>query len=905
MKEKFFLIFLFVLISGGIFWNWRQSIFDRSMLPSVDEGFADMTAAQYIRTFLHQEHRLPKIFDTRTYSQSMDTSYYKRTIIAMPLVIMAELFKNNPDRIYVLAYILGIGVVFFLFSLISKQLNLGQLATIIGIIFYVFLSPFLGFGILSGNFRMFIIYIVSISLLYGLLIYFRKELNVSVIGLVLSFFSFYVLFIGNPTSATLAAIILLPLANLLVAGSWKKIFFAKAAIFYFFCLAVGLNFLNQILKVDDIFPSFKVTAGNLVYNEMTNPLNALFSLGWYTFNKIAYPINPILFNIAAVFFLFLVAGGVISFRDRKAKLLLFLMIFIGFCFFTGIYGPLRSVFTMLPSFYRSPTRLFGNTFCLLLEVIAMAGVAYYIRINRRLSFALLIPPFLVVVSGILTLNEYLMRSYRVSPEMLRSVSLIDKRYRVLTLPLHGPSSFNYPLEAGGYVPYAMFGSSLNHVGEYLLTVNNIKNAYLAPSPWEVPWRTANFFNECEALLQQNEIEKMLNLLSWAPDLRYLLIYRSIIPEKILENLELSQKINVLYKSESISLLEIKQNKLAGPIEGLGAAAFLFSPNPLNFMSRRQNNNILLIDQKDFIKEPEYFRKMANSSYIFDNVVLTDVINEIILYRTVVSRGIMEKIISRFDKSYANVGWSVTPALEAIGGYFSDSAISHAKYVVSYRPNQDSEYYIFGRFKLTEGNKNKVRVSVAARIFDTKIEANLDTTKWINLGKVVLSRGSFNKLIVEMLEDRSISLDVLSVIPVDMYHAELSSWEAKFDNKLLTTDNYFNYRFKNYKNLEYFKSQNSESTKTVYSSKRMPSGEREYYLTSKNWRSGRLLETTETLIKDDYVKTRLGQAPSYLLLAKSYLPYWQSRVSRANNFASNYFLNGFYLSEEEVELQYDE
>jgi hypothetical protein len=534
------LMFIFFFgVSTCFFIDWIPS--HSSQIPAFEEGLLDVSAVQYSARYLRANHRLPQLWENRTYSQSLDEQYYQATLVELPATLIAVVFPVDAIHAVALCHLFLTTVILIIIYLTLRYFGLEVISSAAGALIYLATNSYYLTGISQGNMRLLLILTGLTMLVYFAMLYAARK-KVSPVRRLLLFLGIALgsTIIGQGNLSLLPQALLFIIVLPLALRNSIDINLKKLIVVGLIVIAVSAFCFIQIQKAKALDPD--PVASSLLFNEAPNLFTAFnLSIG----NPSRPPLEVQNFNLTwrteALAATVLVVS-IIGLMLQADLCVLGLWIICYAALTAGPNGPLAQYMNLIPYF-----RSAGRTFFLFLHygIIILFTCSLdmlFKRIGNRSIARTAIGILLAILlfPALLVERNKLVRTRQIEPGLEEAYRSIPNGSTISLLPQYlGGSS--YSDNAENYALYRhdfAVGLSLMHQHEYLSEKYNLQNTTSPPNDWTIPLLTRNNFAYLEKSIEKGrwaEIRKQLSYLN--PDLGYLIIYTKIIHPKVTQGFQ--------------------------------------------------------------------------------------------------------------------------------------------------------------------------------------------------------------------------------------------------------------------------------------------------------------------------------------------------------------------------------
>jgi hypothetical protein len=533
--SNWLVFFFFLGISTYFFFDWMPS--HSNKIPAFEEGFLDVSAVHYSARYLNNHHRLPQLWENRTYSQSLDEQYYQTTLVELPATLIAAVFPVDAIHAVALCHLfLTVAILTFIYFTL-RLFGLDAISAVAVAMVYLATNAYYFAGVSHGHIRFLAGLIGFTMMVYFALLYATRTKGSLVRGLLLLLgIALGSMMIGQANLSLLPQafffIIVLPLAlRNKIAINLKKLMVVGLVM----SLVLAFCFI-KIQKAKAINPDPEISS--LFFNEAPNLFSA-FNLSLGNLNR--PPIEVQNFNstwrieaLAAAVLVVSIIGLILD-----TNLAVWGLWIIGYAALAaGPNGPLAQYMNWLP-YFRSAGRtfyLFMHYGMILLFALSLNMLFKKVRRAPIIKIAAVILLMVLVVLALKLERNKLITTRVIEPRLEEAYRRIPSRSTISLLPqrlrdsLYSANIQNYAMYRQDFaVPH-----SLMHQHEYLSEKCNLQNTTTPPNDWTIPLLTRNNFTYLDINIEKGhwaEVQKQLGYLN--PDLGYLVIYTKIIKPNVI------------------------------------------------------------------------------------------------------------------------------------------------------------------------------------------------------------------------------------------------------------------------------------------------------------------------------------------------------------------------------------
>jgi len=767
-------IFIFLVIAVALYSGWLIGL-QQGGVPAFEEGLMDIACLDYYLNHICQYHYLPTLFDSRTYSQPMDLSYYTRTpVLVFPLLLsplLGQCAFNCSVATFILCNFLSMLITYYLVYRHTRNIW----ASFLSAILYILSNSLLISGIAHGHLRYAaIIFLIPLMFLATDLVFAdeKRPLFIGAIATVL----LYLWFLGvNSTIGTICLVCCITV--------WMGIYACKkrlprlAVLTSIFVICATSYYVVFILSYAKFFPSAQVTLNELITNETPNLLQAL-ALNIAQANRT----NPAVMSIGVLYaytliqFLPLPLSILAIFNNRRHIVPFFIGVLL-MLFSTPLSVAL---YMLMPMPFRAPGRTFLPTATFIFAFLAGIGFSWlYHHLPKNIHIPKLknktpqifsLGLICLILAGSMPVFMYTAKSWNIPSDIEQAYRSIPKGSRVLMIPIYGTVSFGYSLsspEQAYYREDASVGWTLVHLHEYMASKYQLKCADGGTS-WEIPFMTKWWLEMInEKMATWNDTIGAINTLSLAPDLQYLVVYKKITPLYVLEQLDKSNQLEKTFNSETMAVYK-RTNSIEQPIMESNKAFLLYCGSyryslPSITMLTSGQTPIIMGQTPWELFDLENAKNMENLIFTTQNTFIDDIVTEYAIVNTKNKVFInLEDTISATETSWIRSGfWQ-----PSLGKYTIATITPEKLYNVSFKVDAEDTYDIYIRSPCNGPWRGKLQTYLNHKYIGTIIfPQDSYGFKWFNIGTFNLTRGE-HTLGLKNTESQWIDIDAIAIVKHD-------------------------------------------------------------------------------------------------------------------------------------------
>ena len=788
-------ILVLIIVSVLIFSGWLRCP-NSEIIPAFEEGLMYTSCIDYYIDHLIHFGSIPALFDSRTYSQPMDISYYMRTpALILPILFSLLLGKsvfNGVIAFFIFGSFLSMLVIYYLVYRHTYNIT----ASLFSANLYLLTNSLLINGIAQGHLSyVTIIILIPLIFLVTYWVFAEKRKNVCILGIVLTFL-LYTWFLGVNTIIGFICL----LCSLVTWSClyWNRKQLPKLILVTIIFVSCTAFYLTFVMSYSKLFPSPQFMLSEISFNEIPNLLQAvelniaqtnrtdpaIMATGTiYIYTLIRY--LPVTFSILSI-----LAGK----KYAVPFSISFLLILASSALSIGFYW-------FMPMPFRAPGRTFLPTATFIFAFLAGIGFSWlYSHFPKNIHIPKLknktpqiFSLFLIclILAGSLPVFMSTAKTWKNTSDVEQAYRSIPKGSRVLMIPIYGTVSFGYSLsspEQAYYREDASVGWTLVHLHEYMANKYQLKCADGGTS-WEIPFMTKWWLEMInEKMSAWNDTIGAINNLSLAPDLQYLVVYKKITPSYVLEQLDKSNQLEKTFNSETMAVYK-RTNSIEQPIMESSKAFLLYCGSyrySLQSITMLTSGQIpIIMGQTPWeLFDLKNAKNMENLILTTQNTFIDDIATEYAIANTKNKVFInLEDTISATETSWIRSGfWQ--PSL----GKYTIATITHEKiYNVSFKVDAEDAYDIYVRSPCNGPWRGKLQTYLNHKDIGTVIfPQDSYGFKWFNIGTFNLTRGE-HTLGLKDTESQWIDIDAIAIVKhneikqnVEAYKKEIAQLISKKD-----------------------------------------------------------------------------------------------------------------------------
>jgi len=744
-----------------------------------DEAAHSLATIHYYVNYFHQYHSIPLVYDSSTYSQPMDFSYYLRTPTNfIPMILSLILGLDATGAVTASSALLLFGTLSATYYFVH-QYTKSTASSFTSAILYVF-SGYALFTMYLSSVKLFLVLFLIPLLAIGLHLYMRIDGKKSLSLLALSTI-IYAWFIG--INAYIAAIGLVSILVVMLFTHEQRQHWWKLATAGLICgtlTGIYLFFVKSISLF--LFPPH-MRLINYQWHHAPNLLQSLaLTIGPNN------PLAPGTVSIGADFWYtlicFLPLGlASVAIVYKRRLVLAYLLGLLLLALSTGVNGPLGWLYLHTPFL---PFRASGRTFMpvaafifVFLAGVGMAIILDKLRVlNVKRSFRYIVPAVSISLIGFvlgvgMSTSRECAKTYNVPAEVEQAYQQIPHGSQVLVLPMCGPRDFGLSLSAPEvrlYKQDAIAGHFISHLHMYEVNKNHLREAYAPINVWEVPPMTNWFFSMMrEKLASWNDSSGAIGLLNSAPNLQYLVIYKKLVPQSILEAFSTNSELEKAYENDLMLVYKRVDSTLMPILES--KKAFLLYCGSYRYalpsITRLTNGKtpVLMGETPWYIMDLQDIERMNNLTIVAQNTSLDDVAMIYALTH------VKEKIIINPDDSlafsetnfYSSRFWQ--PSINAS----ILTTTTSAPYSQSFTISAEGTYDIFIRTACNGKWQGSLNVSLDGRFIGRGyFPVDKYGPTWLQIGTFDLTHGKHELTFINTQPGRPVGIDAIAIVDHQQY-----------------------------------------------------------------------------------------------------------------------------------------
>ncbi|MEM2703213.1 MAG: hypothetical protein QXR45_08640 [Candidatus Bathyarchaeia archaeon] len=777
------LFMLSVLIFSG--WLIRPS---NEIVPSFEEGFMYTACIDYYMNHLLQYGSIPALFDSRTYSQPMDISYYMRTpALILPILFSLLLGKslfNGVIAFFIFGNFMSTIVIYYL--VYRHTYNI--LASIFSATLYLVTNPLLINGFAQGHLSyVTITLLIPLTFLATYWVFAVKTKQVCILGIVLTFL-FYIWFLC--VNAVIGFICLLCSFVIWSCLYWDKGQLLKLILIIIIIASCTALYLSFILSYAKFFPSPQFMLSEISFNEIPNLLQAL-ELNIAQTNRT----DPAIMATGTIYIYTFIrylplTFSILSIIACKKHVVPF---FVGFLLILSSSALSIVFYWFMPMPFRAPGRIFLPTAALIFAFLAGIGFSWFysnfskiIYIpkldNRPPIFSSLCLMSLILVGSLSVLMPNV-KLWEIPDDVDQAYRSIPRGARIIMIPIYGALSFSYSLsspELAYYRKDASVGWTLVHLHEYMANKYQLKCADGGTS-WEIPFMTKWWLEMInEKMTVWNDTIGAINALNLAPDLQYLVVYKKIIPQYVLEQLDNSNQLEKTFDSETMAVYK-RTNSIELPVMESEKAFLLYCGSyrySLPSLAMLTKGKIpIIMGQTPWglfnLKDAE---NMENLIFTTQNTFTEDIAIEYAIANA------ENKIFINLEDTIkaTETDWVLSGFWQPSWNKYTLATITPGKiYNISFKLDNANNYDIYIRGTCNGPWRGKLQVWLNhENVSVISFPQDSYGFKWFNIGTFNLTLGE-NILGLENIESQWIDIDVIAIVK----HEEIEKTITIYENAI--------------------------------------------------------------------------------------------------------------------------
>ncbi len=684
MKQNNFIYIILIFIAIILInINWIYAVIKGNDL-SLDEGYFDLGGSIAI-----SESQNPFFYDIRAYGQpSEGVPYGKLSIFAFSSLL--NFILHNGSVSFVLTSALTFLIMsFMLFDLLSSEFKLKKEISLFFTLLYLLSHPLLSYFFAHGHLRFLMVIFLPIVYLY---IWF-KIFNISItptrrlaLLFIISFVS--LIFIFGQIIAFFLFLFLLMYTTPFVIKTGKTNYLKTLFTILIFTMPWFIIWIIYYKFYYLIFFNFEgFNTSNYDYFAMSQPLLNIFeNIGHVNRSplELQAATNPLLNIIYSLpFFLFLTFF--ITTNTKKNYILLILLLSVMFLA-SGIYGPFFAIFNEYNLPFRAPGRTFlpaAFPFLIIFGAIGANNLVKNADIRACGKFKILyVISILILFFSAYTIGTNYQYVYNINPKLHDAYSKIPAYNRIMMIPVWGSVGSGISMSYNGtykYQPYPSVGYSVMNQDEYLAAEHNLKNAFSPPSPYEVPFLNLWLFSDFlwDKIITWQDYNGFYQHIKLLPNLKYLVIYKQILPQNIIDGLSKNPAVKTVYENEDLSILEIK-NQTSNEIITSNKAFLLYTSSwryghsTLLTLLEKYNITYPIIFEATtpwYSLKPDQFDK--NMTLVFNNIYSVEdmVLDDHLFNNKLKKNELIDKVNERND----NVSGYWQPSYDKVSMYLRENS----------------------------------------------------------------------------------------------------------------------------------------------------------------------------------------------------------------------------------------
>jgi hypothetical protein len=789
-KKHLIVVIIFFAISILMYSPWIVGLYQEK-IPCIVEGLADITTISYFADYFSHYNSFPAVLDYRTYSQPTDILYYMRTPMDLFPSLFSLLFNISAFGSEVLIFILytffAMVIIYYLVYNQTKNIC----APILSAILYVFTNGILISAIVQGHMR----FITTIFLIPALFLttnfcFSEKRMN-NVLGFIAIPILFFLFLSTNAIIATLSlviAIIFWIIINIRT-HSYSR---SKIILFIIVSFIPFLFYIISIFQYKMLLPSPFMTLSSYAWEQTPNLLQSL-ALNTAQLNKIPPELMSIGVNYLYTLVIFLpITASLISFFVNKKYIVLYLIGLMLILLSAGLYGPFAQIFLSFSIPFRAPGRTFLPVATFIFSFLSGVGLSALFanqKNNFRKVFVFCIIG-LVLSVGLLTILPSV-KTWEIPKEIESAYEHIPEGSRVLVIPIYGSISYGYSLSSPGMVAYrndSSVGLEILHMHEYESNKHHLKDAFAPPSFWEAPHMTKWYFDMVnEKMVKWDDAIGALYLLNYAPDLQYLIVYKKIVPDHVLEQLNESNQLKNAYENE-LMIVYKRINSISSPIIESDKAFLLYTGSyrySLPSVVRLSNGSIPVFmgETPWYLMKLQDIENMKNLTIVIVNTNTTNIATEYAISDTENRILINPENSLTFSEKY----WGRSPFWQPSLDRYSLASNTISPFNITFNINEEEVYDIFIRTACNGPWRGSLTILLDNKVIGNGFFPNdIYGYRWFHMKTLNLSSG---KHIIKLINTKTewINIDAIAILKHKEYEENFEKYKNEFQAILSQKD----------------------------------------------------------------------------------------------------------------------